>query len=315
MNQLIAFWLKLLRWFDSRIIAHSGWEMIFMRLGFAALVYYTIPPWILFDSQPHPNGLAHWIDFTFLSNHSVLGVLRLVLVLSLAGYVLNLASLPCLTFMLFLSVAYGSLINSQGAISHSLQPVSLVILAQWLVALWQLGRQGWRACYSGLDLPSNRMLIHAAKVALVSCYVVSAVSKIEKTNGTWAWRVPNLAVQLVKTTEQDYYNELKPRPEWNTQVVDFMQKHPNWTRVIIGPALFLELLAFLALINRAWAFLIGVSLITMHLMISLIMQLHFFEMEMLNLIFLVNLPFLACAVWRYFASSSGKSQKNSAFVI
>ena len=262
-----------------------------MRLGFAVLIFTTTPAYLGLSSQPHPTGLAHFFDFTFLSSLENLKLLRVVLTLALICYVCNFLMVPALTAMLFSSVSCGTLSNSQGYIGHMTQPVSLAILAQFLVACYFAFRRSSPSGMAGMPLGDHRVLVHAAKVALLSCYVTAAVTKIERSDGKWISRTPNLAVQIQKTNDDQYYNTLQSAPQYTKNLIRFVNEHPNWTKFIVGPSLLLEGFAFLALMGRGWAFFIGIGLFVMHWMISAAMQLNFLAMERMVLIFLINVPF------------------------
>jgi hypothetical protein len=185
---------KLLRHFDSVLIPHAAWEIVLMRLGFAILIFASTPVYLGLPSQPHPTGLAHFFDFTFLSSTENLKLLRGVLTLALICYVCNVLMIPALTIMLFSSVSCGTLSNSQGYIGHMTQSVSLAILAQFLVACYYAFRRGSPSTLAGMSLGDHRVLVHAAKVALLSCYVTAAVTKIERSDGKWISRTPNLSL-------------------------------------------------------------------------------------------------------------------------
>lgn len=281
-----------LKHFDSRIVPHFRWEMALMRLLFSLLVFSTIPSYVWFTTQPHPNGLAQFLDLTFLSDANTLFGIRIALGIALFFYTFNFLTLPSLAIMLFVSVSYGSLLNSQGAMNHGLQPVSLVILGQFIVAAYFAMRHGVSALWQGLPEEDQRLMIHAAKVAIVSVYVVSGVTKIQRSKGAWIWETPNIAAQVMKTADDKYYTRLQIAPNHIPSTASWMAAHPNWTRVALTPALLLELFAFLALINRLWGLFIGIALIGMHTIITFIMQLGFFELKTLDLIFLINIPFI-----------------------
>jgi hypothetical protein len=134
--------------------------------------------------------------------------------------------------------------------------------------------------------------------------VTAAVTKIERSDGKWISRTPNLAVQIQKTSDDKYYNFLQPAPQHTKNLIRFVNEHPNWTKFIVGPSLFLEAFAFLALMGRGWSFFIGIGLFIMHWMISVAMQLNFLAMEMMVLIFLINVPFAVYFLARKLAGSN-----------
>jgi hypothetical protein len=68
-------------------------------------------------------------------------------------------------------------------------------------------------------------------------------------------------------------------------------QHPNLAGVLFGGGLFLELFAFFGLWNRRLMALFGLSIFTMHMMISDLMNLGFFYNKWALFLFWVNLPF------------------------
>ena len=290
--------------FDSQIVPHSCWEMALMRIAFAAMVWQSVPSFYYPATLSHPNGLARFLDLTFLMNPEILGTLRGLLAIAVVFYAAGFLMFVSLTFITFLLSACGSFENSQGAINHTLQPLALVALAQWGVAGYFLVRHrviDRRAFFPVANAETHRRLVHASKVALVSCYVTSAITKLERSEGEWLQRTPNLAVAIAKTNTKNYLN-IQERPDHLANAIpQFIIDYPNITRLFFGLGLALELFSFLALLGRWPAILIGVSLICMHDMIARIMDLHFLVFERLAVIFLVNLPWLAAlalgAIW------------------
>jgi hypothetical protein len=215
-----------------------------------------------------------------------------------------------LGFMTFLLVACGSFENSQGAINHSFQPLALAALAQWAVAGFFVVREriaGKRAFFPLAASETHRYLVHAAKVALVSCYVTSAFTKLERTDGEWLYRTPNLAVAIAKTNAKSYLNAFEPTRHWAKTAPGLIMDHPHLTRAFFGFGLALEMFSFLALLGRWPAAAVGASIIAMHHMISEVMDLHFAIFEKLAFIFLVNAPWLAAfAVVKLWKLSSGR---------
>ena len=291
---------------DSQVVRHAGWEMTLMRIAFAVMVWQSIPIFFYQTSLPHPSGMAHFVDLRFLTNPDILGVLRGVLAVALLFYVAGLFVFLSLGFMTFLLVACGSFDNSQGAINHSFQPMALAALAQWVVAGFFAIRErmaGKTVFFPFAAGETHRYLVHAAKVALVSCYVTSAFTKLERSDGEWISRTPNLAVAIAKTNAKSYLNAFEPTQHWARTAPTLIMDHPNLTRVFFGFGLALEMLSFLALLGRWPAAAIGASIIAMHHMISQVMDLHFAIFEKLAFIFLVNAPWLAAwaflRLWKF----------------
>ena len=282
--------------FDSQIIRHATWEMTLMRIAFAVMVWQSVPPFYYQTTLPHPSGIAHFVDLSFLMNPEILGVLRGVLAVALLFYAAGLFPFLSLSVMTFLLAACGSLENSQGAINHSFQPLALIALAQWAVAGGFVIRDRLvckTAFFPLATAETQRLLIHAAKVALVSCYVTSAFTKWERSGGQWIQRTPNLAVAVAKTNAKSYLNAFEPTSHWAKTAPALIIDHPHLTRIFFGFGFALEFFSFLALLGRWPAILIGGSMIAMHHMIAEVMGLHFAIFEKLALIFLINAPWLA----------------------
>ena len=290
--------------FDSRVVLHAGWEMLLMRVAFAWLVWSSTPQFLPYHSQPHPNSIAHILDLTFLANVDALGPLRGVIFAALVFYVIGIAVFPALSIICAMQIAWGSFENSQGAINHSFQPLALAALAQWGTAgYFAISRILRKAPLTALSTTEiQRYMIHAAKVALISCYVTSSVTKLERTGGEWVLRTPNLAAAIKKTNASHYLNSFHHTSPLSEAAPELIVRHPNLARLFFGGGLLLEFFAFLALLGRWPAVAIGTSLIAMHEAIAVIMHLHFPVFQWLSIVFLVNVPYLIFlagkSIWR-----------------
>lgn len=270
----------------ERQIEYESYELAIMRALFA-LVAYDVIDWSPDHSgQPNPNGLGHIIDFTFLSDPAVMSVIRVVFIAALFAYVVGIAPLLSAGLVLAITIADGTLENSQGSIGHNRQIVSLILLAQWLV----YAIRGKGALLRPSALTQN-LAVHWGKVTVAAAYVVSALMKLINSDGLWIAKVPLLSLQVMKANLRDHYNDLQPTNDFfTTRVPELIIAHPNLARIAFGSALVLELLCFLALAGRRWAFLYGLALIAMHLSIHQVMSLTFVHHMAVLVIFYVNLP-------------------------
>ncbi len=276
-------------------------EMFIMRVLLALVIWDIFPGAISFREQPAPSGLAHFLDLTFLSEPGALRLPRILLFLALALYCSGCLLWIALPVILILTAAVGSLANSQGAITHSTQLPVLVIFAQCVWYLYDALRNRLRKSPAPQDarLQANRTAAFIAQQAVVSAYVVTALSKIF-TSGLVGWisDARYFPLQLVKTARMDYYNTLTlPDPPDGVlaPVLPFLQalftSSTALTRLFLASGLFLELCAFLALIGRRWNFFYGALLIVFHLTVSAVMDLHFQYNIYLLAIFLLNIPY------------------------
>ena len=288
------------RWrFDAADFQLSSLETLFMRLGFAVLLFFTIK-WEtgnLGTVKPEDAvGLAKFMDLTFFARIESMLVWQIVTAAGLAVYVAGvlpvLGLLPALVF----AIGIGTLNASQGAHNHSTQLCSMILLGQFLVyALpWLKG--------GGLRLPSwlkpdlfiHRRAIYVTLVIFAAGYVVCGWVKLQNSDWQWIHKVvPGLAMELMKTNWSAYYDTLEPVPQVLTTTVNLMNEHPTLARLFFGAGLLIELFAFLLLLGRRWAFFYGLAIIALHLSISQLMQLDFWYHIWAAVIFLLNLPGLA----------------------
>ena len=289
-------------------IQYTRWELLLQRFFFSFLVIKVCTSITIFSSQPEPNGLANYIDLTFLADPYISIILKVLLFLFAACYIYGRLMPISVGYMLLYLVLLGTLLNSQGAITHGTQIIALVLLGQFCAYCWcsflKLRKQP-------LDIKSNLtnhdLAVYFTQQAIAAAYVVAGIMKL--INPSFVWRMglpipagwirdlPLIAVGIIKTHSQQYYSNLSAETlERGNIIANWIISHPNLTRIIFSGGLFLELLAFLILLNRTWSFLIGLSLILMHWGILEVMQLKFDNNIYVLLIYTVNLPFLILSV-------------------
>jgi hypothetical protein len=77
-----------------------------------------------------------------------------------------------------------------------------------------------------------------------------------------------------------------------------MLEHKNWTRLLLGCGVALQLVAFLALYNRLTQLIFGLTFILFHMLNDFMFGLFFYHVEQMDWIFLVNLPFCIWWCWK-----------------
>lgn len=281
------------RWWQPGPFDYRQWELWIARALFAFLIFENIK-WETgnLTTQPHPVGLANFLDLTWMAQHPPGFLAKSLTAAGLLLYTIGL--LPALTLLpaLFYSIVIGTLLNSQGEIQHSWQLVTLMCLGQWLVYLLPEttllgGRQYRLRNFLFPDLDRQRLSAYAATVVIAAAYVVTGVVKLIESDFQWVIRVPYLAVQLLKNNWAGFYDSGIHPPAWMEQATRLIMDHPNLARVFFGSGLILELLGFVVLINRRWAFWFGLALISLHVGIFFIMNLTFNQHILAILAFLV----------------------------
>ncbi len=289
-------------------IKYSRWELLLQRLFFSFLVVQVCTSMKIFSSQPEPNGLVNYIDFTFLGNPYINTILQVFLFIFAAFYIWGRFMPISVAYMFFYLVALGTLKNSQGAISHGTQIVALVLLGQFCAYCWCSFLKFQKQSIKTKDnLTHHNLAFDFTQQAIAAAYIVAGIMKL--INPPFVWRMglpipagwirdlPFIAVGIIKTHSQQYYNTLSEETlERGNIIANWIISHPNLTRIVLSGGLFLELFAFLLLLNRKWSFIIGLSLIFMHWGIFEIMQLKFNNNIYVLLIYTVNVPFLILSV-------------------
>jgi len=274
----------------------TGAEADMQRAAFALVIVLLFPfrDYASFELQRNPQGFAHLIDFTFLSNPSVFTPLWLGMFAAAALYAFGRLLIPATTYLLFITIACGTLANSQGTPNHATQIVPLVLLVQ-LIAFVQRRKAPARSAEPGRD----DLALYYTIQAVAAAYVTSGIMKLIRSEGLWIAQLPDIAVQVVKTHGQHYANTLDASMlERGEAIGRWITEHPNLVRVVFGSALFLELFAFIAALNRPLAAFIGLGLWFMHAAINWTMVLEFSMNQWVLLIYLVNAPYLCAEAYR-----------------
>lgn len=285
------FWNQL----SPKPVAFQRYEVILMRLFFAVLIWYNLPVLDKFDLQPKPNGFAQlWdIDFTWAGDRHLMGILKMILLPVLAAYVAGFVSWLTLPYMFVLSLAVGTLKNSQGAISHVYQVITFILMAQCGWALYYHVRK-WigrpHHFYHGQTTLGMEVFVSQSAVAAI--YLTTAITKLIRSDGTWLWQIRKIGVDLEKTWSQDYYNELATTaPAWAVWMRDLVTEKPLMAVLLFAPGLLAEFFAFLGIYGRRLALVMGVLLVILHVGAIYVMRLEFQQNIWCLVIFFINAPY------------------------
>jgi hypothetical protein len=290
---------------------HHNYEIVAMRVLFAVVVFLSVkhmlpPLWgegakahalAAYPEAKNPTGIAHLIPLGWMSGVAAARVVMWFMVAGLIAYAtvpIRFLKYPTLVVFLIHNAVF-TLNNSQGSTHHGYQIVTLTLLAQ-VAVLWMPTVCRWLKKKSlvpeGLQI--GDLWVYYSQLAIAAAYVIAAVSKLLRSGIGWIIDSPLIAVQVVKTHSQNYYNYLQADfADMGMTYATWVAAHPGLTRIMLTGGLLLELFAFLALIGRRWAFAIGAAMVGLHVSISMVMHLHFPQNEQTCLIFLVNIPFWA----------------------
>src|SRR5690349_18465800 len=150
----------------------SFFERAIMRILFAVTVWRGTPNELPVNGIPAPNGITAIIDLHFLLQPQAFAYARIALAVALVLYVLRIWQ--ALPIALFVNLATNGILNSQGAIQHALQIVSLVLLAQTVA--WFYGAWVDRKNHSP-QLTENRA-IWWSQQTIVAVYLLAGIAKL-----------------------------------------------------------------------------------------------------------------------------------------
>ncbi len=294
-------------------IRYSAWEWLIMRSVFVWVVWaatwqnrwwssqISIAP---FEKLRDPNGLASWFDLSALADPPVTTFMVWLFLFLALLYISGRLPLLATGGLFLIHALVGSIHNSPRGHHHATQVVGLILMGQFIFFLWRWVRRSF--FQKGVTTSDKKEegsaiatgAINISMQMMCAGYVVSAISKWINSGGGWfpgaRWvqQVPNIIVQFSKNEAQAYYDTLQPPVnQMNQWTIDFVSDHPYVAMTVFGAGFYLELLSFLALLNRRLALLFGVGLFLMHSMISEIMRLNFVYFKMILLLFFINLPF------------------------
>ncbi|MCB1227537.1 MAG: hypothetical protein KDK99_17090 [Verrucomicrobiales bacterium] len=274
-------------WFRFEPIRHQLWERILIRASLALVIGWTLTGDSAFQTQAHPNGLARFMDLTFLSQDSVEVWLRPACKASLVLWVFGVPAVLSLLLPLTAGIGFITLKNSQGAIGHTFQVVHLCQLAIWLASAWSMIQHLRRRALPHHFSPAQ-LEIDWARQALMASYVVSAITKLMESGGMWFRDSQYFALHLIKNKDMKYWETLDESARSMEWLPDFLMQHPLLPQVLFGIGLPLELFAFFGCWNRRLALVFGVALYGFHLCVKQLTLLDFEYNMWLLLILMIH---------------------------
>ena len=279
-------------------------EALLTRLFFSAMVVWGMWKVLPYEKVLSPNGLSYLVDVSFLGGEDAMVWFRPLILAAALLYVCEWLNPLGLVILTLAHLGYNTLDGSQDYTNHRYNIYGLILLAMAAAEFWWLGRRWFAQGAKVADAVRHSYQLYFAQCAIAAVYVTSAITKLSKSDGLWLFRSHYLAKSVVKTHRQTFYDN----PEGLAvpaipAVAQWLAEHHVVTRILFGAGFMLELLAFVALWNRAWALFIGLSIILFHFGVEVIMKLDFRENQYMCLIFMVNLPF-----WAWWVVQGRKTQ-------
>ena len=284
---------------------YALYERVVMRILFAWLVLKATPARLSFYEIPAPNGITRLLNLHFLLDPQVYAICRVLLVVALVLYVLRLMIWLALPLALFVNVAANAVTNSQGAIQHAYQIVSLVLLAQTAAHFYGV----WLRCAGEPRTFLEDRLICWSQQTIVAVYLVAGITKLIVTKGLWIFQARMISVSMAKAAYGSFYERLDHSDlEQKLAMANFAASHGWIVALIAGCGLALELGSPLALLNRSMAALFGCALLAFHLGLDRTMHLSFFFNQWLLIIYMVNIPYWIVTGTRAMTRNKGSNR-------
>lgn len=268
---------------------YATFEIFFMKLGFAYVLYGVFSSNIAFGSQPRPVGIARAVNLTYFSQPQVNTLMIAAGYLCLLLYLTNIGALVVLPVLFAVLFVLEVLRSSQGAATHSKHVLGLALLAQ-LILYWAffLFPDGWWADMGSPD----QVALFVTQQAVVALYFTSAITKLRRSGFSWVKNAPYIKLDIIKSSEQKYYDALDESWLAKQKTLDRgIFRYPNIIRLVLASGLLIELLSPLFLINRVTLLLGGGLLLLFHNMVGSQMGIHFKKLQWMVLIFFINPPY------------------------
>jgi hypothetical protein len=253
-------------------------EPVILRLLLALVILrHALPRTFVFSKQHCSVGLARLVDLSVFGRPSVYRGLRGLAILNLLLYVGDFNGTAALAYLAVFCLLYQTLRNSQGGVVHVSQALALVLFFQLWNAVDGSGsyQRGFFWCQQ----------------VVVAVYFTAGVTKILKSGWVWVQDSPNIALQFIKASKQQYYSTGEIRRLAPIRgLAEWLFQNPGYCRVLLFSGLLLELISPLFLLNR-WTGMVGGSfLLLFHVAIWHSMRIQFACLACLMTIFLFDLP-------------------------
>ena len=295
--------------FRTRPMQWSPVETFLMRLLFAAALFFFASNWDLqqVTELEKPNGIARFLPLKWMTIPGVIVTLKWLTAASLLVYVAGFFPALSLTIPVLAICGLGAVRNSMGDITHVTQLGAMVLLGQWLVYLFAAIRsKDWKKVAARV----HSTAVFASILVIGGAYVASGIVKLKESKGAWIGRVPWLSIHVIKANQNEdysklehkipavadfpltrpvpmsvFWSEVKPRlgkditaDQFKAHIAPRMiVDNPNLARVFFGTGLVLEILGFILVMGRRHAFWFAAALIAMHVGISLLMEIEFWN--------------------------------------
>jgi hypothetical protein len=208
-----------------------------------------------------------------------------------------------------------TLFGSQEYNYHGAAMISTVLLTQAVTVLYYTFTR--RFSLASPDAKLRGWMLVQSMVIVTGAYFISVIAKMENSHGMWFWNSNNVALDMIKTERQTFFNHhsgpppdvtpkememvreigifdvmFRPKSYPVEVVATWLMERPWTARLIFSSGVLLETVCILGIGNRLLALFFGIALIAFHRSIDVLMGGVAFPFnELCDFIFLVGLPF------------------------
>jgi hypothetical protein len=267
MNRLLShkFWHEYTtaEWMCTKILVAYYWLHVIMEAS------------VDHERIPYPSGIFSIINGSFLlSEYTVviffiLGLILVILYLAERWMAVTTLCMFLLSLFLF------SLEESSGVLNRS-GLYTMIFLAQAI------------AYYRNAPGLSRERVQFPIQI-IAAGYILAGISKLQNSGLHWITDSPLMSIQVLKGYTYAYFNtgNLKDLQQ-GIKNADFILAHKYIVETLCASSLFLELFAWLAVRNKATAFVYGLMLFAMHMGILYFMNVLIVSIYYPMLIFMIN---------------------------
>lgn len=243
-------------WAVTRAITSIFWLATMWRV---VLVYGR--------GNPFPEGVCRWFDCSALADGPLSWIALAVASLLAIAYVRGNSPLIITASMACMSVVILSIERSHGVQARE-EFWSMILLGQTAAhARYRLGNETLRQ-----TIPIQNIVMAYSIQMLTVAYMIAGITKLQTAGINWVLDSPNVQLQVVKLAAQI---RIEFGIEWPSTYADgvglFIDRYPNFFRMLFAIALLIELFAFVGMLSKKLSRLYGIMLLLLHAGIMLLM--------------------------------------------
>ena len=224
---------------------------------------------------PYPTGIFSLVNASVLASKYTARVFLLIGFI-LGGLYVTERFMKAATLLMFLLSLFAFTLEESSGFLNRHYLYTAIFFVQFLAYLSNSKR-----------LKEER--VQFAIQIIAAGYVLAGISKLRQSGLEWVTDAPLVSIQIIKGYCFNYFNTGNVKEfELGTQHANFILRHKYAVESIFAASLFLELFAWIAIINRRAAFVYGLLLFAMHIGIKYLMNILIGSIAYPMVVFTIN---------------------------